>query len=175
MIQSALDDVEVVFDDDDGVAVVGEAVQDLEEVADVGEVQAGGGFVEDVEGVAGLAFAELGGELDALGFAAGEGGGGLAEMDVAEADVDEGLELLAGVGDVAEEGEGVFDGEVEDVGDGVAAVFDVEGFVIVTAAFADFALTKTSGRKCISMRRWPSPWQASQRPPLTLKEKRPAL
>ena len=25
------------------------------------------------------------------------------------------------------------------------------------------------------MRRWPSPWQASQRPPETLKEKRPGL
>ena len=42
---------------------------------------------------AGLAFGEFAGELDALGFAAGEGGGGLAEMDVAEADVDQGLQL----------------------------------------------------------------------------------
>src|SRR5882672_8376941 len=30
-----------------------------------------------------------------------------------------------------------------------------------------------SGRKCISILMIPSPWQASQRPPLTLKLKRP--
>ena len=46
-------------------------------------MQAGGGFVEDVECSAGVAFGEFEGELDALGFAAGEGGGGLAEADVA--------------------------------------------------------------------------------------------
>ena len=46
-------------------------------------MQAGGGFVEDVERSAGVAFGEFQGEFDALGFAAGEGGGGLAEADVA--------------------------------------------------------------------------------------------
>ena len=99
------DDVEVVLDDDDGVAEVGEAVEDFEELADVVEVEAGGGLVEEVEGAAGLALGELAGELHALGFAAGEGGGGLAEVDVAEADVDEGLELDGDGGDVLEDGE----------------------------------------------------------------------
>ena len=56
---------------------------DFQQQGDVGEVQAGGGFVEDVERSAGVAFGEFQGEFDALGFAAGEGGGGLAEADVA--------------------------------------------------------------------------------------------
>ena len=141
------DDVEVVLDDDDGVAEVGEAVQDFEELADVVEVEAGGGLVEEVEGAAGLALGELAGELHALGFAAGERGGGLAEVDVAEADVDEGLEFLAGLGNVAEDGKRVFDGEVEDVGDGVAVEFDSEGFLIVTAAVTDFALDVDVGEE----------------------------
>lgn len=46
-------------------------------------MQACGGFVEDVECSAGVALGEFQGEFDALGFAAGEGGGGLAEADVA--------------------------------------------------------------------------------------------
>ena len=46
-------------------------------------MQAGGGFVEDVERYTGVAFGEFQGEFDALGFAAGEGGGGLAKADVA--------------------------------------------------------------------------------------------
>ena len=43
------DDVEVVLDDGDGVAVAGEAVEDVEEFVDVGGVEAGGGFVGEVE------------------------------------------------------------------------------------------------------------------------------
>ena len=46
-------------------------------------MQASGGFVEDVERSACVAFGEFQGEFDALGFAAGEDGGGLAEADVA--------------------------------------------------------------------------------------------
>ena len=95
-----LDDVEVVLDDEDGVAEVDQALQDVEQFADVVEVQAGGGLVEDVERAAGLAAAEFAGQLDALGFAAGERGGGLAELDVAEADVDQRLQLVPDLRDV---------------------------------------------------------------------------
>jgi hypothetical protein len=41
------DDVEVVLDDDDGVAEVGEAVENLEKLADIVKVEAGGGLVEE--------------------------------------------------------------------------------------------------------------------------------
>src|SRR3954469_14660905 len=44
-----LDDVEVVLDDQDGVAGVDESMQDLEELLDVGEVEAGRRLVEDIE------------------------------------------------------------------------------------------------------------------------------
>ena len=39
-----LDDVEVVFDDDDGVAVIAQPVQYRQQLCDVMEVQAGGGL-----------------------------------------------------------------------------------------------------------------------------------
>src|SRR5215213_5949291 len=48
-----LDDVEVVLDGKDGVAGVDQAVQALKKALDVGEVEAGGGLVEDVDGVLG--------------------------------------------------------------------------------------------------------------------------
>jgi hypothetical protein len=44
-----LDDVEVVLDHDHGVALVAEAVQDVEQMLDVVKVQADSGFVEDIE------------------------------------------------------------------------------------------------------------------------------
>ena len=65
-----LDDVEIMLDHDHAVALLDEAVEDFEELADIVEMEAGGGFVEDVERVAGGAAAEFLGELDALGLAA---------------------------------------------------------------------------------------------------------
>ena len=41
-----LDDIEVVLDDDDGVAVITQPVQYRQQLCDVMEVQAGGGFVQ---------------------------------------------------------------------------------------------------------------------------------
>jgi len=113
-----------------------------EELLHVVEVEAGGGFVEDVEstrtrargdlrgggraglieeigGVAASAYGvsaggcQVAGELDALGLAAGESGGGLAEADVAQADLVENGELVDDAGDSGEVGEGLLDGHVQ--------------------------------------------------------------
>ena len=108
-----LDDVEVVLDDEEGAAAFDELAEGGEELGDVVEVEAGGGLVEDVEGAAAALWprcrsalrvvmraggGEVRGELDALGFAAGERGGGLAEADVAEADLVEHVELVDDLG-----------------------------------------------------------------------------
>ena len=74
-----LDDVEVVLDHDDGVAGVAQLVQHLQQQLDVGEVQAGGRLVEDVQRAAGVALAELERQLDALRLAARQRGRALAE------------------------------------------------------------------------------------------------
>src|SRR6185503_3435560 len=56
-----LDDVQVVLDDHDRIALVDELVQHLEQAPDVGEVQSGGRLVQDVEGPPRRPPAELGG------------------------------------------------------------------------------------------------------------------
>jgi len=63
---AVFDDVEVVFDDDDAVSFIDEFAEYFEQVLDVLEVESGCGFVEDVEGVAGLYFGEFCREFDAL-------------------------------------------------------------------------------------------------------------
>ena len=98
-----LDDVEVVLDDDDRVALVDEAVQDVEQALDVGEVQAGRRLVEDVERAPGGDLRQLGRELDALRLAARQRRRRLAEADVAEPDVVERLQAPADLRDVLEE------------------------------------------------------------------------
>ena len=63
------DDVHVVFDQKDAAAVLDEALEAGEELADVVEVEARRGFVEDEEGFGAGGLGEVRGEFDALGFA----------------------------------------------------------------------------------------------------------
>ena len=79
----------VVLDDDDRLAGVDEPVEQAEQLLDVGEVQAGGRLVEDVD-VALLG--HVGGQLEPLALAARQRGQRLAEAEVAEPDVGEPLE-----------------------------------------------------------------------------------
>ncbi len=79
------DGVFVVLDDENGVAEVAQPFEGLDEAVVVALVQADGGLVEDVEDAA-EAGADLGGEADALTFAAGESGGIAIERKVVEAD-----------------------------------------------------------------------------------------
>src|SRR6476660_2469597 len=61
-----LDHVEIVLDDDDGVALIHQTAEDSEELAYVLEVEPGGGLVEDVHRVARGPFGELTGQLHPL-------------------------------------------------------------------------------------------------------------
>ena len=70
-----LDDVQVVFDDDDSVARVDEFTQHGEQLADVLEMQSRSGLVENVERSTGRALREFTSEFDALRLATGKGGG----------------------------------------------------------------------------------------------------
>ena len=83
----ALDHVQVVLDDHHRVPRVHQALQDLQQLAHIVGVQARGGLVQDIDGAAGGALRELGGQLYPLGLAAGEGGGRLAHLHVAQAHV----------------------------------------------------------------------------------------
>ena len=85
----AFDHVEVVFDDENGVAAVNEAVEDFDENADVVKVQSRGGFVEEVKRFARGGSRQFGCEFDALCFAAREGCGRLTEAEITQAHVGE--------------------------------------------------------------------------------------
>src|SRR6266481_7532372 len=141
------DDVEMVLDDEHGVAEIDKALQDVEELSNVVEVQAGGGLIENVERAAGLAFGKLASQFDALGFAAGKSGGGLAEGDIAESDFDERGELLLNLRNIFEELQRVGRRQIQNIADGVALVTDCERLRIVAAAAADLAHHVNVGKK----------------------------
>ena len=61
-------------------------------------------------------------------------------MDVPEANIDQRLQLLAHLRHVGQHGERVFDGQFENVGDGVRVKFYRQRLLVVAAAVAHFAL-----------------------------------
>src|SRR5277367_1601395 len=133
------DDVEIMFDDQDGVAESDEAVEHVEKFFDVVKMQAGGGLVEDVERATGLALGKFTREFGALSFAAGDGGGGLSELHVAEADVHQSLQLHLNRRNIFQNFESFFDGQIEQIGNGKAFVTHGESFSVVALAAANFA------------------------------------
>lgn len=63
-------DVEIVFNHDNGVASFHELIEHAQEQRDIVEVQPGRWFIKNVESLPGTALGELKRELDALCFAA---------------------------------------------------------------------------------------------------------
>src|SRR5581483_5169959 len=135
----SFNDVQIVFDDQQGVAGGAQFEKNFEQFRHVMKMQAGGRFVEDVEGVAGGFAGEFGGKLDAVRFAAAQGGGGLAEADVAQANVGEGEARLVNLRDGAEKCHRFIDRHVQHVGDVHAFVTDFQSLAVVTASVAGFA------------------------------------
>src|SRR5205823_5076132 len=80
--------------------------------------------------------AQLAGELDALGFAAGENRRGMAELEVAEAKLVQDGDLAGDGRLVGEERDAVLDGQIEDLGDVLALVFDIERLLMVARSLA---------------------------------------
>src|SRR5690606_24162449 len=142
-----LDHVEVVLDQDDRVALIHERVEGGEELADVVEVEAGRGLVEEVERVLRGGTAEVGGELDALRLAAGERVRGLPELEVAEPDVPEHLELARDAPLVGEELGGLVHGHREDVVHVLAVPADLEDVLLEALAAARLALEVEVGEE----------------------------
>src|SRR4029077_6070289 len=96
----AADGFLVVLDDENGVAKVAQGFQSAEKAVVVAGVEADGRLVENIEDAA-KPRADLRGEADALGFAAGESGGGTIERQIVEAHREEKLETLGDFGERA--------------------------------------------------------------------------
>ena len=70
VMDGSFDDIQVVFDNDDGVAVSGEPPQDFGQFVDIGKVEAGCWFIQDVDCLSCAASAQFGRQFNPLGFAA---------------------------------------------------------------------------------------------------------
>jgi hypothetical protein len=162
-VVGGVDDLAIVFDDDEGISEVAEAFEGGEEAVIVAGVEADGGFIEDVED-ASESGAELGSEADALGFAAGEGGGAACEGEVTESDIDEEAEpfadfaeevasdacFVAGEGEMFEEVEGLIEGPAADLVEREAVELDGGG--VVTEAGSEAGVAFDFGHEALESR-----------------------
>lgn len=166
-----LDGVLVVLDDDERVAHVAQPHEGLDQPVVVALVQPDGRLVQDVEH-ADESGADLGGQPDALGLAAGERAGRAVEREVVQADVDQEPQPLVdlledALGDLlvpglelqlAEEVGAVADRHRGDLGDGPAHDRDREDDRLEPGAFtgraghlAHVALEALAARVALSL------------------------
>src|SRR6266516_1509819 len=127
--------VQVVVDDDDRGPGLQQPVEHTGQGGHVERVQAGRRLVEDVQRAA-LAAAQPGGDPQPLRLAAGQGWGGLAEPQVAQADVADGPQRRGDRGPAGEPVQGVVHAEAEHVGYGQAVDLDGQGGVVEAGAVA---------------------------------------
>ena len=170
-----LDHVEIVLDDDHGIAFVYQSLQHEQQFAHVLEVQARGRFVEDIHCLAGGPALQLGGELDALRLSAGQRGRGLPEANIPQSDLHERVEVAGDRRVSLEERGGLLDRHIKHVGDGLAVVFDLQGFAVVPLAVAFLAFDVHVGQEVhLDLERAVAVARLAA-PPLTLNENRPSL
>ena len=135
----SLDHVQVVLDDHHRVAHVHQLLEHLNELVHVGGVQAGGGLVQDIDGLARGSLGQLRGQLDALGLAAGQLGGGLAQLHIAQAHLLQGFQAVIDAGQVLEEGQGLVHRHLQHVIDALALIAHLQGLPVIPAALTHLA------------------------------------
>ena len=79
-----LDDIQVVLDNDDGIACFHQLIEDPQQFADVIGMQTGGRFIKNIDRFTASSLAKFTGKLDALGFTARQGTGRSVEGQVVE-------------------------------------------------------------------------------------------
>src|SRR5579871_1946884 len=143
-----LDYIQMVLDDQNGVPGIHQAIEAFEQTLDVGEVEAGGRLVQNVEDIAApLHLAEFAGEFDPLRLSAGERGGGLPESEIAQPQFVQDRDPPGYGRNVLEERDPLLDGELQYLCDILTPAVDFEGLGIVARALTGIALDLHIGHK----------------------------
>ena len=128
------DDVGIVLNHDNRVALVHKSAKHVEQDANVLEMQSCSGFVEDVERAASVFSSQFGSQFDALTLASGKGVAGLAEFDVTQSDFLQDLNLIKYRGLILKELDCLIDGHIQNVCDALASETHLECFSVVALA-----------------------------------------
>ena len=129
------------------VTRIDQALQHVEQLADILKMKTGCRLVQNVERLARLATMELLGKLHTLRLTARERRSGLAQAHIAQANVIQGLELALDLRNVPKESKRLGNAHVEHVRDGFATIGNLERLAVITLAAANLAGHINIGKK----------------------------
>ena len=135
----SLDDVQVVLDDHSRIAALHQLAEDLRQLGDIVKMQAGRGLIEDIDGLSGALSGQLCRQLNPLRLAARELRGRLSELDIAQPDIVEGLDLTPDAGYIFKKYHRLLDGHFQNVGDIFPFIADLQCLAVVALSVAHFA------------------------------------
>ena len=124
------------LDDDNRVACVHQLLQNIHKPVDICDMQTGGRLIENIDGLAGRAFGQLGRQFGALRLTAGQRRGGLTQLNIAETDLAHSLQSACDLGHVGEELTCFIYRHIQHLIDVLALVAHLERFLVVAAALA---------------------------------------
>ena len=127
--------------------MLGEPLQDLQQLCDVVKVQTRGRFVEHVQGSAGVAFGEFLRELDALRLAARKRRRTLTQTQVPEADFHQRIEFAGDRWDAGKKALGLFDRHLQHLGDIGTLPMHFECFAVIALSSTGIAGHVDVGQK----------------------------
>ena len=134
-----LDQIQVVLDHNYRVPLVNQFLDHIHQHADVLKMEARGGFIHNIDGIAGTDLGKLTGQFHPLGLAAADRCTRLADLQIPQAHTverfNDALDTRVGI----EKGEGFADGHFQHIGDVLALVVNFERFPVVAPAVAALA------------------------------------
>ena len=131
--------IQVMFDHDDGISDVDQALQNGDQMRDILGMQPGGGLVQNIQGFSCLAAGKLRCKLHALGLSAGERCGGLPDAKIPKPDIIERLQLLAEFWQLGEEGKTLLHGHIQHIGNAFTLIMAFKRFAVISLSVADIA------------------------------------
>ena len=111
-----------------------------EQFLNILKMESGGGFIQDIESVAGRAFRKFCRQFDALRFAAGKRRCGLPQLHIPQSHVYKRAQSRGDLRDVLEKSQRVFAREIQDVRNRQVVVGNRKRFAVVALAVALLAL-----------------------------------
>ena len=129
-----LDHIEIMLDHNHGITRFHKALQDLNQLLDVGKVQACCGFVQQIQSSPGRTFPQFSREFHALSFPAGKSWRRLTELHVLQTNIAQRLKQLFDLWKAFEELHPIPNFQVEHISDAVIAKLDLQRFVIESSS-----------------------------------------
>src|SRR4030095_5282184 len=99
---SILDHVEIMFDHNHRVANADQTLEHVEQLVHISEMKSGGWLIENVNRSPGRALGKFFRQFDSLRFTPRDGGRRLAQLDIAQPDVEKRLQLGFDLRDILE-------------------------------------------------------------------------